>query len=491
MTHDPSDTGDRNENSARFETRPELERALRQTLGLPKAAARKLVAGGWPALSRQQPADDYRPMEKEISEMSIQDLREKRHAKADEVSAFAGKKNWNEAVDKPIYDAMLTDVRDIDRQIDRLNDGLMQSAEKIFGVVAGNTNLGGEYWATDAGKVPVMRKGSDFKSFYRAESGPASGGNEPITMSDFFRGIAGGRTTPGVRNALSEGTNSAGGYAVPTLLMPNILEALVPVSSLLQAGAGIVDVTDQPAKQFNTAAISSIPTAAWRSEAGAVAASDPAFRNVPAVPQSLAFVIKLSRELLADAANLEPALLTAIGQAFAKEIDRVGLRGSGSAPEPLGLLNTSGIQAVGNGVNGASIATTAYANFISVIQALLAADAPSPNAFIMNPRSLTTLAGLLDSQNNARRAPPMVSDIPFLATSQIPVNLTVGTSSDCSEIYAGDFTKMVYVMRERPSIMLAKELYAANGQVGFICHARLDVAVMYPAAFAVVTGVRA
>ena len=222
-----------------------------------------------------------------------------------------------------------------------------------------------------------------------------------------------------------------------------------------------------------------------------MAASDPAFRNVPAVPQSLAFVIKLSRELLADAANLEPALLTAIGQAFAKEIDRVGLRGSGSAPEPLGLLNTSGIQAVGNGVNGASIATTAYANFISVIQALLAADAPSPNAFIMNPRSLTTLAGLLDSQNNARRAPPMVSDIPFLATSQIPVNLTVGTSSDCSEIYAGDFTKMVYVMRERPSIMLAKELYAANGQVGFICHARLDVAVMYPAAFAVVTGVRA
>ena len=246
MTHDPSDTGDRNENSARFETRPELERALRQTLGLPKAAARKLVAGGWPALSRQQPADDYRPMEKEISEMSIQDLREKRHAKADEVSAFAGKKNWNEAVDKPIYDAMLTDVRDIDRQIDRLNDGLMQSAEKIFGVVAGNTNLGGEYWATDAGKVPVMRKGSDFKSFYRAESGPASGGNEPITMSDFFRGIAGGRTTPGVRNALSEGTNSAGGYAVPTLLMPNILEALVPVSSLLQAGAGIHAFRDHP-----------------------------------------------------------------------------------------------------------------------------------------------------------------------------------------------------------------------------------------------------
>ena len=217
----------------------------------------------------------------------------------------------------------------------------------------------------------------------------------------------------------------------------------------------------------------------------------PTFRNVPAVPQSLSFLIKVSRELLADAVNLEAALLTAIAQAFAKEIDRVGLRGAGAAPEPLGLLNTAGIQAVGNGTNGASIAATAYANFVSAIQALLAADAPKPSAFIMAPRSLTTLGGLLDSQNNARRVPPMVADIPFLATSQIPINLTVGTSTDCSEIYAGDFTKMVYVMRERPSIMLAKELFAANGQLAFICHARLDVAVMYPAAFAVITGVRA
>jgi hypothetical protein len=39
--------------------------------------------------------------------------------------------------------------------------------------------------------------------------------------------------------------------------------------------------------------------------------------------------------------------------------------------------------------------------------------------------------------------------------------------------------------------MLAKELFALNGQVGFVCHVRADVAVQYPAAFAVVTGVRA
>ena len=60
MTNNPAHPIDRINNSARFETRPELERALHQTLGLPKAAAKKLVAGGWPALSREQPAD-HRP----------------------------------------------------------------------------------------------------------------------------------------------------------------------------------------------------------------------------------------------------------------------------------------------------------------------------------------------------------------------------------------------------------------------------------------------
>ncbi len=417
--------------------------------------------------------------------MSIQTLREKRAAKIAEAQAMVD--NPKKAPDQQTYNAVLAEIGDLNRQIADHNNLNQMTADGLGLTQSVAQGADNEYWATKTGTVPVMRKDSDFKSIYRADNGS----EPPITMSDFFRGVAGQRVTEGVRNALSVGTDSSGGYAVPTELFPQVLQALVPASSLLQAGAGIVDLTQTPAKQFNTAAIDTIPTASWRSEAGAVSESGPTFRNVPAVPQSLAFLIKVSRELLADAVNLEPALQTAIGQAFAKEIDRVGLRGSGAAPEPLGLLNTSGIQAVANGTNGASIAATAYANFISAIQLLLAADAPKPNAAIMAPRTLTTLGGLLDSQNNARRVPPIVADIPFFATSQVPINLTVGTSSDCSEIYTGDFTKMVYVMRERPSIMLARELYSANGQLGFICHARLDVAVMYPAAFAVVTGVRA
>lgn len=67
-------------------------------------------------------------------------------------------------------------------------------------------------------------------------------------------------------------------------------------------------------------------------EAGQVAQSEPTFRAVRSEPKSLAFLFKVSRELLADAPNMSQALTIALAQAFAVELDRTGLRGSGTNP---------------------------------------------------------------------------------------------------------------------------------------------------------------
>lgn len=333
---------------------------------------------------------------------------------------------------------------------------------------------------------PVLRTSDDFARHYQGHS--AASRDDPFDMADFLRGVANLKTTPSVKNALSVGTDAGGGYAVPGVLMPGILGALTPASSLLQAGAGIIPL-DVGAKTFTTAAVDTIPTASWRSESGSVAVSDPAFRAVVATPRSLSFMFKVSRELLADAIGLTAALNQTIAQAFAKELDRVGLRGTGTAPEPRGLLNTSGVHAVGNGAAGAALA--GYANIFSAAQAILAADAPMPTAAIMSPRSLVKLGALLDSTGQPVAVPPMLAPMRMIATSQIPNNLTVTTSSDCSEIYVGDFSRMYFAMREQVSIQLLNELYAGTGEIGFACHVRADVVVNYPAAFAVVTGVRA
>lgn len=382
--------------------------------------------------------------------------------------------------DRVALDVMLDRAAELDEQI-------AAEIAQAQGIHAGES-----FRDAEGKRVPVLRSSADFRAHYQAtrrQSGIANSA-EQFDLADFLRGVAGMKAPNSVQAALSEGTDSAGGYSVPSVVMPEILDALVPASALLQAGAGIVPL-DMGGKSFTQAAISTIPTAAWRSENGAVAESDPVFRAVVATPRSLAFLFKVSRELLADAAGIDAALRRAIGQAFAKELDRAGLRGTGTPPEPRGLLNVSGIQSVTNGAAGASLGTTAYANFVSALQAILAADAPPPTAAIMAPRSLTTLAGLLDTTNQPRRAPPVVDAWKMIATSQIPVNLTVTTSSDCSEIYVGDFTLAHIMLRENVSIQVVNELYAGNGQIAFVCHVRADFAFLYPAAFAVVTGVRA
>ena len=357
--------------------------------------------------------------------------------------------------------------------IEACNEALerIQDAEKFFGKSKSNSK--------------VLRNTADFERHFKSGR---HGEDGEMSITDLFRGIAGMKTTPAVTNALSVGTDTGGGFTVPSILMPNILSALVPVSSLLTAGAGIV-MLEEGAKTYTTAGINAIPVAAWRLEAGTLATSDATFRAVVATPKSLAFQFKISRELLADASGIEAALYQAIGQAFAKELDRAGLRGSGTNPEPRGLLNVVGVQSVTNGAAGTALVS--YANLFSAVAAILAVDGPMPTAAIMAPRSLVKLGGLISTTNEYLDPPKMLASIKQIATSQIPINLTVTTSTDCSEMYLGDFTNMLFAMREGVSIQLLREAYASTGEICFTCHVRADVLVNYPQAFAVVTGIRA
>lgn len=408
---------------------------------------------------------------------NLAQLRAQRDAKVEEARALNAKAPANQrmsASDAAALDVILDEIGSLDGKI-RATDAAIQKASP-------------EWRNSEGDGVKVLRSVEDIRSHYA--KAPQAGSNTPgeaVQLDDFLRGVAGMKTTTAVSAAMSVGTDSSGGFAVPSIVMPGILEALVPASALLTAGAGIIPLSEG-AKNFTTAAVDSIPSAAWRLESGNVSESAPTFRAVIAAPKSLAFFFKASRELLADATNMTAALTVAIAQAFAKELDRAGLRGSGTNPEPRGILNTPNIKAVANGANGAALA--GYANFFSAAQELLQANAPMPTAAIMSPRSLVKLGGLVDTTGQPLRKPDMLQNLTMLSTSAVPDNLTVGTSSNCSEIYVGDFTKVVFMMREQMSIQVAKELFATTGEIGFICHVRADVAVLYPSALAVVTGIK-
>jgi HK97 family phage major capsid protein len=419
---------------------------------------------------------------------SIQQFRQKRAdlaAQARKILDTHPGDLWTKDVERSV-DAIYAEIETVDRMIEVKQKRLNKEAGQAFG-----GSGAGVLSNPDTGKdIPVAYSKNGKISAQLADAFPENiSRGEELSIADFLRGVAGLRTTEAFRNSLTEGTDSQGGYTLPAYTQGQMLDALAPVSALMKAGAGIA-MLEQGAKSYRIAATTTIPTAAWRAESGAVATSDPAFRSVDLIPRSLAFQFKVSRELLSDAQNIEAALLRVISQAFAKELDRAGLRGSGTPPEIRGILNTSGIQAVTNGANGASLATTAYANLISADQAILAADGPDPAAAIMSPRSLMVLAGLLDTTNQPRRVPVELEDWNLVATSQIPNNLTVGTSNDCSEIYVGDFSSIIYFIREAVSIQMLRELYAGTGEIGFLAHVRVDLGVTYPAAIGVVTGVR-
>jgi HK97 family phage major capsid protein len=347
----------------------------------------------------------------------------------------------------------------------------------------------------DRGELRVLRHDSDFDRHYAQrtevrglEAVESSG--RGITVAQWMRGVAGMETSPEVRATLQTGTNSAGGFAVPDILMPQILRAMVPDSTLMLSGAGIVDMSGvgDGAKTYTQAAINALPTPGWRAELGGVAQSEPTFRAVVAVPRSLAFILRVSRELLADADNMSQSLVTAIGQALALEYDRVGLRGSGTAPEPRGILNTTDVASVTQGANGATV--TNYAPILSAMLAIRKNNGPTPTGWITSPDAAFKYAGLADSTGQPLQAPEKVRMLAQRDTTQIPINLTVGTSTDCTEQYVGDFTNLYYLMRENVSMQILRELYAGTGEVAFLVHARLDVFIPYPKAFAVVRGTR-
>jgi HK97 family phage major capsid protein len=165
----------------------------------------------------------------------------------------------------------------------------------------------------------------------------------------------------------------------------------------------------------------------------------------------------------------------------------VALRGTGTAPEPRGVRNTSGVTVTAFGAaNGA--APTNYDHLIDAVQAVRANNF-EPNAIIQSPRSATTLSKLKEATTNAYLAQPAaLDDLQQLTTNQIPGNLTTGTSTDTSEVYVGQWPMLYVGVRTGPLMITLVERYAAFGQVALLIWYRGDIALAQPAAFRAVTG---
>lgn len=284
--------------------------------------------------------------------------------------------------------------------------------------------------------------------------------------------------------SLSEGTDSAGGFTVPTHLLRTLVDKMRAQTVSIRAGAQTIMLdTDKT----TIARVASDPVAGWRLENAVIAESEPTFEAITFTARSLAVLVKISRELLDDSINLEDALMNAFARSMAVSVDRVALFGSGTAPEPRGVFNTTGIGSVSMGANGAALAN--YDKLLDVQQTLQDANAADITGLIMAPRTSTAFAKLKDTTGQPLRKPEAISTLPFFTTTTVPVNQTQGSASTASCVIAGDFTQMLVGVRSHLRIELLRELFAENHQYAFVAHLRADVQLAHPESFAVLKGI--
>lgn len=334
----------------------------------------------------------------------------------------------------------------------------------------------GQAWIDTKTGEPIRVYGKGEKLPVTHSKGPGLGA--------MVRGMfLGPRGDLAVQNALSVGSNPAGGYTVPEHLVAGVIEAMRNKSRVMEAGARMVLLD---AATVNVARVATEPTPSWRAEGAAVSESTPTFEQITFEAKSVDLLIKSTIELLEDSFNMNELILDLLGKAIALELDRAALFGTGASNQPTGLWNQANVLALNLGTNGD---TLEQADLRSAMALLSANNAPPPTAAIMAPRTYYEIDGWTDTTDQPLQLSRALQAVPFLETNQVPINQSHGTATDASTILMGDYSHMLIGVRTSLDLQIAPELFRETGQVGFFARARYDVQLLQPKAFCKITGI--
>jgi HK97 family phage major capsid protein len=146
------------------------------------------------------------------------------------------------------------------------------------------------------------------------------------------------------------------------------------------------------------------------------------------------------------------------------------------------------------GVNGSAI--TNYDRWSDAVQTLGENNADLENlATIMAPRTRTTLDKFKATDNQPLQPPESFRSMRKLATNQVPINITKGTSVNASEVYTGDFSQCLIGVRRELIIEASREASDATDRafsqlmVFIRAYLRADVQLAHPQHFVVLDAV--
>lgn len=307
--------------------------------------------------------------------------------------------------------------------------------------------------------------------------GHAPDGDSFADFGQHLRAVATGEHRA---NPLTEGTDSEGGFAVPTPLASYVLDLARSQMVTAKAGAQVIPMES---KTLRIPKLTKDADFVFRNEEAAITEDDIAFGAVTFTARSAAVLIKSSMELLEDAPVVGQTVASTLAKKAALLVDRTVLRGTGVAPIPAGILTSAGVT-----VTDFAAAPITYDALIAQVAALKGVDYP-PTGIIYAPRSGADLGKAKATDNQYIHPPSYLDGVSRYETSSVPINLLAGTNK--SEVYFGDFREVAVGMRTAMKIIPLREKYADTGQVGWIGWLRFDVQVLRSAAFRVLTNVAA
>ena len=368
-----------------------------------------------------------------------------------------------------------------------LDDGVNAARSASLRPIPDDVTYGGvdgEAWVTRSGWSDTKKNNAEVRVLTPRESFATERYDGP-SLGECLRALILGPRNDAERRALSEGTDSAGGFTVPTPLAAIYIDKLRAASVVMRAGATTIDMTSET---LAIARLATDPTMTWRLENAEVSASDPTFERVLLEAKSMAGLVKVSRELLEDSVNIAAILENAFVQAAAVEFDRACLYGDPDDDEPTGVVETSGITVITNlSPDGGSLDTN---KLVDAVFAGPENNAPAPTAMIYHPRTGKTIAKIKDGQGLPLIYPTEVANVPKMMTTSIPITETLGANSDCSSIITGYFPHMLVGIRTGLRIDVLKERYGEFMQYGFLAHMRGDMQLAQKKSFAHIRGIR-
>ena len=379
----------------------------------------------------------------------VLELREKRAKAWEAAKAFLESKRGADgmmsAEDTASYDKMEADVVNLGKEIDRLERQAAIDAElnKPTSTPITNKPNGDPDGEEKKGRASDKYR----KTFWNA-----------MRRKNFYD----------VENALQVGTDSEGGYLVPDEFENTLVEALEE-ENFFRSIATVIQTSSGDRK---IPVVASKGEANWIDEEGAFPESDDAFGQISIGAHKVATMLKISDELLNDSAfNLEAYISKEFGRRIGSKEEEAFFVGDGSG-KPTGIFNATG------GAADGVTTSTANITFDDVMDLFYSVKSPyrKKAVWVLNDTTVKALRKLKDNNGNyiwqpsvQAGQPDMILNRPYHTSSYVP-ELAAG-----AKVMAfGDFSYYWIADRQGRSFKRLNELFAANGQVGFLASQRVD-----------------